>query len=214
MRSLLATFLACSLVTASLAARAQSMTTPPPGYVPLELHADRPGTRYDVYDGDRLKHLAVHCDDDCTLYLPRGLYRVKSLGAISKSTEVYVDAPTFVKMKGGDSEAKWIGLAIGSAGSAAAIIGLTGALLSSCNALGDGACKPGDDARYADARNAFLITAGVGAAMSVVGWILFASNGNQAEVSKSYAAWKPPPVSIGAAPLSGGGFAIAGGMVF
>jgi hypothetical protein len=140
------------------------------------------------------------CQAPCTLWLPRGKYRVRveSEGVPRKTRKIDLFGATRVYSQAGNSSRRWTGLTLGITGSAVAAIGLAVVLLGDpCNTAECSDSEKNQDHHTGVA----LAVAGIGAVVGTIGWIMFAGTGTKMQVQGEGA----PALKFGIAPLPGGG---------
>ncbi|MGZ3452029.1 MAG: hypothetical protein ACXVEF_20640 [Polyangiales bacterium] len=103
-------------------------------------------------------------------------------GVPSTSKNVSVAGPTDIEGTGGNSSGRITGLVLGAGGAGAVLIGFAGLVLSTPCSLGD--CGSSSRTSQSD-RTPWLVTMGVGALASGIGWTMFGSNGSSLSVSSA-----------------------------
>jgi hypothetical protein len=193
-RHIVAAITALALVASPCAAFAQEYGAP------LRLESDTPHTEYKVYAGKKTSAPWFECAAPCTATVPLGEYRIEASGPeMSRGkTVTTVVGDTRVTTRGGSSDAKTAGLVVGIAGSAVALVGLIGVAVNSCFLGGSLECSDHD---HPEAREAFGVVLAVGAASTIVGWVMFGSNRTKVVAEPTYA---PRIVSVGVGPAGGG----------
>ncbi len=199
-----ASLLVASSFLVTLPARAQEYAgAPAPGTVPVYVRNEEPGIRHRLTTKEGMTIAA--CTGNCTMHVYPGQYIFESseteeLRAGKK--KLNVGGPTTVDVSPGSKSSRTTGLILGSVGSAAWIVGLTGVMVVAMSKLCVSDVNSYGCPEYS--YTPWLLTMLAGAGAATTGWIMFAGAGTKVR-AETYAAM--PPVSFGAVPLPGGGAA-------
>lgn len=193
---LVATSLGTLVTTRALAQAPVYVAQVPSGSVPLTLHADRPGVVHKITSASGAI-APFTCVGDCTVWLPRGRYRVDVDGDLPRAHRVLdVLGASRIDTEAGSSSERTTGLVLGITGSAAAGVGLALLLLTGMEgALSEGS-KQGAPERQRDGWIALGVFGG-GALLSTVGWLTFAGARTKMEVGSGAPRWSVKPSTVG-----------------
>ncbi len=196
-RTFLATSVLLSSALAAAGSCAASLGVDERELVSLDVRAEvRVTTRITTDD----RTLLETCTGPCSVRVPRGHYRVRVDGPGLPSRTVRLDArrATRIDVDPGNSAGRWTGLAVGISGSATFAVGFVGTVFSHM-------CREQCSSQQEATGRVMLGVTGIGAAVGVLGWLLFAGSATSVDISERAPAREAlRGFAIAVAPTKGG----------